>query len=124
MSRARSTALPTSPHPPAPAPAGVAAGPRTGSLLVLPFQMTVNSGTCITYQVVAGQTLRSICTTFSASCLRLPAWIAIYSAGQCLLCLLPDINSLAAVTALGAATTLAFSLLATVGAAMHGGWSG
>lgn len=38
---------------------------------------------------------------------------------ELLLCLLPDINSLAAVAAIGAATTLGFSVLATVGSALQ-----
>jgi hypothetical protein len=55
-----------------------------------------------------------------AGCLRLTYWILIFSASQLGLCLLPDINSLKLVSALGAATTLGFSALATVGAALHG----
>lgn len=83
-------------------------------------------------QVVSGQALQSICLTARGSgnnsgdeptttgCLRLTWWILIFSASQLVLCLLPDINSLTAVTALGAATTLGFAVLATVGAAVHG----
>lgn len=83
-------------------------------------------------QVVSGQALQSICLAASgggagsgaqpdsAGCLRLTWWILIFSASQLLLCLLPDINSLTAVTALGAATTLGFAVLATVGSALHG----
>ncbi len=83
-------------------------------------------------QVVSGQALQSICLAArgagsrggddpaSAGCLRLTWWILIFSASQLVLCLLPDINSLTAVTALGAATTLGFAGLATVGAAVHG----
>ena len=72
--------------------------------------------------MVAGQSLQAVCLTLSGGgCLQLSYWILIFSASQLLLCLLPDINSLAAVTALGAATTLAFSLLATLGSALHGG---
>ncbi|KAL4421336.1 hypothetical protein ABPG75_010627 [Micractinium tetrahymenae] len=105
-------------------------GPKAGTWAVLPFQFTVNIGTCVVYQVVSGQALQSICLATrgsgggadpaSAGCLRLTWWILIFSASQLLLCLLPDINSLTAVTALGAATTLGFSALATVGAAVHG----
>ena len=56
----------------------------------------------------------------TAGCLRLTWWIFILSAAQLLFRLLPDINFLASVTALGAATNLGFSALATVGAALHG----
>lgn len=85
------------------------------------------------WQVIAGQALQSTCLALhssggsgvasgsgSGACLRLTHWIFIFSASQLLLCLLPDINSLGAVTALGAATTVGFSVLATVGAALHG----
>lgn len=78
-------------------------------------------------QVVAGQALQSLCRANrgdGGGCLSLTAWILIFSASQLLLCLLPDINSLMAVTALGAATTLGFSVLATVGSALQGGWAG
>lgn len=72
-------------------------------------------------QVVAGQALQSLCTALSSGgCLSLTAWILIWSSTQLLLCLLPDINSLTAVTAMGAATTLGFSVLATVGSALKG----
>ncbi|PSC77053.1 Lysine histidine transporter 1 [Micractinium conductrix] len=111
-------------------------GERLGTYATLPFQFTVDIGTCVVYQVVSGQALQSIClvaraggaaapaagtaAATAAGCLRLSHWILIFSASQLLLCLLPDINSLGAVTALGAATTLGFSALATAGAAAHG----
>lgn len=78
-------------------------------------------------QVVSGQALQSLCKANrgdGGGCLSLTAWILIFSASQLLLCLLPDINSLTAVTAMGAATTLGFSVLATVGSAVQGGWVG
>ncbi len=77
-------------------------------------------------QVVSGQALQSLCQANrggGGGCLSLTAWILIFSASQLLLCLLPDINSLTAVTAVGAATTLGFSVLATVGSAIQGGWA-
>ncbi|KAL4424863.1 hypothetical protein ABPG77_011113 [Micractinium sp. CCAP 211/92] len=107
-------------------------GSKVGAWALLPFQFTVNIGTCVVYQVVSGQALQSICLAArgagggggddpsSAGCLRLTWWILIFSASQLVLCLLPDINSLTTVTALGAVTTLGFAGLATVGSAVHG----
>ena len=75
--------------------------------------------------MAAGQALQNICLVSrgggsGSGCLRLTYWILVFSASQLLLCLLPDINSLSVVTALGAATTLGFSVLATAGAAVQG----
>ena len=118
---------------------------RGESWAVIPFQLTVNIGTCVMYQGVASQSLQSICLATTgadtgsnssstdgtgssggrsgggtAGCLRLTWWIFILSAAQLLFRLLPDTSVLASVTALGAATNLGFSALATVGAALHG----
>eukprot|EP00887_Chlorella_sp_A99_P002263 scaffold10.g2263.t1 len=96
-------------------------GKRLGRWAVLPFQLVVNAGTCVMYQVVSGQALHSLClANRAAGCPRLAWWTVAFSASQLLLCLLPDINSLRLVTALGAATSLGFSTLATVGSLLRG----
>ena len=107
-------------------PAPLAAGKRLGSLAVLPFQQFVNAGMCVAYVVVAGQSLQ-VCY----AALRgdgggadpgAPLWAFQLGFGTCLALLvpLPDLGSLHWVMGLGAATTVGFSLLAVVGAALQG----
>lgn len=103
------------------------AGKERGTWLVLPFQLTVNCGTCCIYLVTAGQALQALCATATGGsagggCPILTAWTLIFSACLLLFCVLPDMSSLSAVTLLGAGTTVAYSALATAGAALHGGF--
>lgn len=98
-------------------------GERLGLWATLPFQLCVNIGTCITYQVAAGQALRGACLATSSDgsgCLRLSWSILVFSAAQLPLVLLPDISSLSLVATAGAITSFGFTILATVGAVLHG----
>lgn len=78
------------------------------------------------YQVVSGQALHNICQAATqqqqdgSSCLSLTAWTLIFSASQLLLVLLPDVSNLSSIAAVGAATSLGYAALATIGAAVHG----
>ena len=106
------------------------AGKTRGALYVLPFQMMVNVGMCVTYDVIAGQALRGVCTSLSGQggcSVGLSVWIVVFSSAHLALVLLPDISSIAWVNALGALMTVGFSVLATIGAAMagrHRAWVG
>ncbi|GAB4814066.1 hypothetical protein N2152v2_001112 [Parachlorella kessleri] len=83
----------------------------------------VNVGMCVTYDVIAGQALRGVCTSLSTQgdCgIGLSVWIVVFSSAHLALALLPDISSIAWVNALGALMTIGFSVLATIGAALAG----
>jgi hypothetical protein len=87
--------------------------------------MLVNVGMCVSYPIIAGQSLHGICAALAAErgsgCgVSLSVWIVVFSSAHLVLALLPDISSISWVTALGALMTLGFSLLATLGAAMAG----
>ena len=99
------------------------AGKTRGALYVLPFQMMVNVGMCVTYDVIAGQALRGVCNSLSGEggcSIGLSVWIVVFSSAHLALALLPDISAIAWVNALGALMTVGFSVLATIGAAMAG----
>lgn len=103
-------------------PASPPAGKKAGTYAILPYQLTVNAGMCVCYPIIAGQALLGICTTLAGpGCsVSLSVWIVIFSSVHLLLALLPDISALKGINALGAATTVTFSLLATIGAALQG----
>ena len=98
-------------------------GPRAGWWALVPFQMMVLIGICITYTVVGGDDLHAAVDSWmhaGGKGAAPPAWVfyLAFTALQLVLSQLPDFSSLGVVSLIGALMSLSYCAIAVVLAAM------
>jgi len=75
-------------------------GEKLGLYIVVPQQLLVEVGTCIVYMVTGGKSLKKFLETVCPSCqkIRSSYWIMIFASVNFALSLLPNFNSISAVS--------------------------
>jgi len=96
-------------------------GRRAGWWALVPFQMAVLVGICITYTVVGGDDLFSAVAELAPG-MKLPLWsfYLMFAGAQLILSQLPDFSSLGLVSLLGALMSVGYCVIAAALAIMHG----
>ncbi|XP_027922280.1 lysine histidine transporter 2-like [Vigna unguiculata] len=97
-------------------------GEKLGLYIVVPQQLLVEVGTCIVYMVTGGKSLKKFLETVCPSCqkIRSSYWIMIFASVNFALSLLPNFNSISAVSLAAAVMSITYSTIAWVASLKRG----